>query len=407
MKIAIDYSQHPAFRASLRSSAPCPLIRQYFADLDNLWGRLVGNEVTESKIAGVFHEERQRLMARIGPELIEHTDPVYRPYVIQAFDRSADAILKEVSCVVMAKITRPRRGRDAEAIAEKLRDVSIVGFPMDATLRESIARSLDPYMNILREQRRTNGGARCFVAVPSWGKHWQLVKGFLKKNRIEEGISAYAGYPLKLSGYALTYSHPDENWFKKCYADIGLDVSSTVQMHFDEDNTSAKSMLYLNDIESDNGPFSYVPRSAAHMPSRSQLSFFKYLDFAQADFARTQAVDGGTYNRALFTSPLLRRHFARLPSELQGSSCLGDDILDDTPLSRFLLENERQITTAVGDLALFAGGETLHRGGIVQRGERWALQMIYRQPPSYREKVLQQTTAFLIRARNRYRELVS
>lgn len=404
MKIAVDYAQHPAFPHSSTSS---PEIGQYFAGLDSLWGRLAGGKAAENTIAETFAAERQRLMNGVEQVLSECTGPAYRPFVIRAFDNSADAILKEIACIVDAKTTRSHHGQEAEAIAQKLRDISVVGFPMEPGLRARIAKSLAPYMETLKEQRRSNGGARCFVAVPSWGEHWQLIKGFLKKNRVEEGISAYAGYPLELSGYALTYSHPDENWFRQCYVDIGLEAPRTVQMHFDEENTSAKSMLYLNDIESDNGPFSYVPRGDASAPSRSQLSFFKYLDFANSDFAAAQGVSGGSYNRPLFKSAQLRPHFGRLPSELQGSACLGDDILEGTPLSKFLLENERQITTSVGDLALFAGGETMHRGGIVQRGERWALQMIYKSPLSYREKVMQQTTSFLIRARARYRELVS
>jgi hypothetical protein len=407
MKLEIDYAQHPAFRAPQRYSATCPIIGRYFADLDNLWDRLVHSEAAGADIADAFYAGRQHLMERIAPELTEFTDPAYRPFLVQAFDRSADAIIKEISRVVGARTARGRQSGDAEAIADELRDVSIVGFPIEPALRARIAKSLSPYMDQLRAQRRSNGGARCFVAVPSWGEHWQLIKKFLKRNRIEEGVSAYAGYPLELSGYALTYSHSDESWFKHCYADIGLVAPGTVQMHFDEENTSAKSMLYLNDIDCDNGPFSYVPRNELKIPSRSQLSFFKCLDYANADFARAQAVNGGTYNRALFNSPQLRPHFARLPAELQGSSCLGDDILDGTPMSTFLLGKERQITSSVGDFALFAGGETLHRGGIVRRGERWALQMIYKQPLSRREKALQLTTSFLIRARNRYRELMN
>jgi hypothetical protein len=407
VKLEIDYAQHPAFQAPQRLSASCPPIGQYFADLDSLWDALVRRDAASGDIAEEFIAGRRRLMELVTPELAEFTDPSYRPFLAQAFDRSADAIAKEISCVVGAQATDRPHGHDAEAIAEKLRDISTVGFSMAPALRASIAKSLEPYVDILKEQRRSNCGARSFVAVPSWGEHWQLIKRFLKKNRIEEGISAYAGYPLELSGYALTYSHPNESWFRQCYADLGLDAPGTVQMHYDEENTSAKSMLYLNEIESDNGPFSYIPRGALQITSRSRLSFFKSLDYAHADFERTQAVDRGTYNRALFNSPLLRHHFARLPSELQGSSCLGDDILDGTPLSKFLLGHERQITSSVGDLALFAGGETLHRGGVVQRGERWALQMIYKEPPSYRAKILQQTTSLLIRARNRYRDLVS
>ncbi len=402
--IDVDYSQHPAFKDLQRTAASRPEIGRYFQSLDALWSKLIEVEKLEDA-AVTFQAERQRSMSDIGPSITEFTGPEYRQYVIQAFDRSADAILKEILTVIAAKKARSQSSAGAERIAATLRSESTAGFPMDPELRTKIAKSLSPFMDKLRGARSSNNGARCFIAVPSWGEHWKLIKKFLKKNSVEEGISAYSGYPLELSGYALTYSHPDEVWFKQCYRDLNLEAPRTVQMHFDEDNVSAKSMFYLNEIGPDNGPFSYVPRYAAQMTSRSRLSFMKYLDFAHADFAKSLGIAGGMYNRALFGAPQLRKHFARLPSELQGSSGLGDDVLDGTPLSNFLLENERKITSNVGDLALFAGGETIHRGGIVSKGERWALQMLYFPPPPLQQKVRQSVVTSLVRARNRFRDL--
>ena len=402
--INVDYSQHPAFRDLQHTSEPHPDIGRYFRSLDALWSRLIEAEKLEDA-AVEFQAEHRRLMSDIGPSITGVTAPEYRQYVIQAFDRSANAILKEILTVIAAKKASRQFSAEAERIAATLRGESTAGFPMDPDLRTKIAKSLSPFMDKLRGARSNNNGARCFIAVPSWGEHWKLVKRFLKKNSVEEGISAYSGYPLELSGYALTYSHPDEVWFKQCYRDLNLDAPRTIQMHFDEDNVSAKSMLYLNEIGPDNGPFSYVPRYAAQVTSRSRLAFMKHLDFAHADFEKSIGIGGRLYNRALFGTPQLRKHFARLPAELQGSSGLGDDVLNSTPLSDSLLENERKITSNVGDLALFAGGETIHRGGIVSKGERWALQMLYFPPPPVQQKIQQSVVSTLVRVRNRFRDL--
>jgi hypothetical protein len=223
---------------------------------------------------------------------------------------------------------------------------------------------------------------------PSKGEHWRIMKAFLREQRIEQAISAYAGYPLELEGYAFTYSHPEEDWYRRCYLDLGLQAPRCVQMHYDEDNLSAKSMFYLNDVETDNGPFSYLALSRAEIASRSQLAYFKYLDYANNEYAAAMGAPATIYNRPLFITPALRGEFARLPAEMQGSGGPGDDVLDGTPLSDYLVANERKLTGAAGHLALFAGGETLHRGGVIASGERWALQMIYKAPATLAQKAV-------------------
>jgi hypothetical protein len=397
VKLEIDYASHPAFRELMngsqrRSSAA----RRYLDGVDETWrecltARFAGKQKEASSL---FDEREPPLRAALSQALAETVDETYLPFLNDALAESAQAIHKEIVYVATAR-GRPRRySAKAEAIGEELSVKGAAVFRLEPERRRRIAASLAPFMEQLREQRRTNGGARCFVAVPAWGEHWNEVKAFVRTNHVEEGISVFAGYPLELGGYALTYSHPDETWYENCYGDISLPTAATVQMHFDRDNLLAKSMLYLNDVEPDTGPFSYVPGSRAIIPSRSQLSFFKGLGTANGEFAKAKGSAATSYNRPLFIDPSLRPYFADLPCELQGSAGPGDDVVDDTVLSKFLREHERPITSENGDLALFAGGETLHRGGVTRRGERWALQMIYHEPPSLRQHVTVKLRSF-------------
>jgi len=390
VKLEIDYASHPAFRdltnCSARSSS---VARRYFDEVDETWRECLTTRFAgkTNEASSLFDEREPPLRAALVEALAETVDETYLPFLNDALAESAQAIRKEISYVAAAR-GRPRRySAKAEAISEELSMKGAIAFRLGSERRRRIAASLAPFMEQLREQRRTNGGARCFVAVPAWGEHWNEVKAFVRASHVEEGISAFAGYPLELVGYALTYSHPDETWYQNCYGDIGLPTAATVQMHFDQDNLSAKSMLYLNDVELDAGPFSYLPGSREIIPSRSQLSFFKGLGTVNGEFAKAKRSAETSYNRPLFIDPSLRPYFARLPSELQGSAGPGDDVVDDTPLSKFLRERERPITSQDGDLALFAGGETLHRGGVTRRGERWALQMMYKEPPSLQQNI--------------------
>ena len=385
MKLEIDYAAHPAFQnlviSGRRSLAQAGV---YFRALDDLWQEALAQsaDVPPEALLRQFDLVQSREAGRLSEALMPWIDSDYLPYVQQALSNSAEAIRREISTIHAARRNPRRVGSEVESIRRSLVDAGIAGFQMGESALASLNAALAPYRAQLLSQRDSNDGARCYVVPPSKGEHWQIMKSFLREQRVEEAISAYAGYPLELEGYAFTYSHVGESWYRKCYLDISLPAPRTVQMHYDEDNLSAKSMFYLNDVSEQNGAFSYLAAGRAEIASRSQLAYFKYLDYANNDFAAMKGAPPTSYNRPVFITPWLRSEFARLPAELQGSGGPGDDILDGTPLSDFLIANERRLTGPAGYLALFAGGETLHRGGVIESGERFALQMIYKSPPS-------------------------
>jgi hypothetical protein len=409
MKLLVDYAGHPAFRGLVpQGERSLPEARSYFDALDNAWRIALAPSASGSpqdelqRFDIVQAAEEHKLVGALATWI----GADYLPYVKEALRISAGAIRREIGQIHAARRKSLTTGHVVSSIRQSLADKGVAGFQMSAAALAQLNAALSPFRDELREQRRSNGGARCFVVPPSKGEHWQIMKSFLREQRIEEAISAYAGYPLELEGYAFTYSHADETWYRKCYLDIPLAAPRTVQMHYDEDNLSAKSMFYLNDVGENNGAFSYLAIGRAEISSRSQLAYFKYLDYANNEFAAARGVPVTSYNRPLFITPPLRKEFARLPAEMQGSGGPGDDIQDGTALSDFLIAHERRLVGPAGYLALFAGGETLHRGGVVESGERFALQMIYKSPPSTAQKAarrLRSLRGFLPRVVNRLR----
>jgi hypothetical protein len=392
MKLTIDYASHPAFAAISGGKGQHSIeAGQYFARMDDIWAELIAPEsrVTAKEVGAVFDQRVASLLTDLKRALSQdHVPSDYLPFVFKALDDSCQAVRAEIVQVVAGRAYRGVRNARIETICAALRDKGAAAFRMERGTRMRIFESLKPFCAQVEAQRAGGSGARCFVAVPARGAHWDLLKDFVRKNHIEDAIGAFAGFPLELVGYALTLSHPGETWFKISYQDIGLPAPRTVQQHYDLDNLSAKSMLYLNDVGEENGPFSYIPDTKSFIASRSQTSYFKYLDYANNDYAIAKGAPETIYNRPLFVTPNLRPAFAALPVELQGTACPGDDVLDGTPLSQALLKGERPLTSEDGDLMLFAGGETLHRGGVVSAGERYALQMMYKSPPSIAEKLV-------------------
>lgn len=390
MRLEIDYAAHPAFKAITPARADCPAAGRYFAAADAVWAELISADRLPADGAGAeFDRRTQSLLSELKQALAEQAIPSdYLPHVSAALDKSHRAIREEITHVIQGRLFRRSRDPLAGRICEELHHSGAAAIRMDPDMRRSIAESLQPYMKQVDAQRDSGTGARCFVTVPAHGAHWRLLKHFVREQRVEDAISAYAGFPLELQGYALTLSHPGETWFKICYDDLGLSAPQTVQQHFDLDNLSAKSMFYLNDVDLDSGPFAYTPQTKGMLRWRSQTSFFKYLDYANNDFAVERGTPGTIYNRPLFIDAGLRKAFATLPKDLQGTSCPGDDVLDGSELSGVLLHGERALTSEDGDLMLFAGGEVLHRGGVARSGQRYALQMIYLRPPSFTQKVI-------------------
>lgn len=402
MKLEVDYSSHPAFR-HLIFTGNYPEVEIYFAKIDKLWSELVSHKINCSSINLVLDFDKTAKQYLQEFKLKIQTWPIqedYLPYVLKALDNSIFAIRKEIEQIIDGQRNNSPKSSKALEICECLRLTGVAAFRIDSSKRKEIFNALQPYVLQVDAQRDSGFGARCFVPVPSRGVHWDLLKKFVIESGIEEAISLFCGFKLELVGYALTLSHPDEKWYKICYADIGLAPTKTVQQHFDLDNLSAKSMFYLNEVDLNNGPLSYVPNTREFIQSRSKLSFFKYLDYENNEFSKSKMVNDEIYNRPLFRAKALRAAFASLPSGLQGSSCFGDDVIDGTELSDDLLRAERNLTSQDGDLVLFAGGETIHRGGVAVSGRRYALQMIYKKPPNFSEKVLSVPRRFASSTKN-------
>jgi hypothetical protein len=97
----------------------------------------------------------------------------------------------------------------------------------------------------------------------------------------------------------------------------------------------------------------------------------------------------------VFGCPLFKKDFSRLPDDLRFSSHFGWDVIPETPLENFLMEDEVKIVGEAGTYIAFDGGELPHRGGLLLEGERVALQIIFgEERPIYKKVLSKIKTAF-------------
>jgi hypothetical protein len=232
-------------------------------------------------------------------------------------------------------------------------------------LRKATASAYDE----LLERARRDPYRRLMKMVPLDSEVASLVIQYVRSAAIDDAVERYCGHDMQIDSVLVEYSHEGSTWYRDCYGDVGLGTSSAVYMHCDYEYQRHKMTIYLNEVGSEQGPFSYVRGSHRLPRAEFQFVFFKELDQVLHRTLK-EAVATDPYYRPMFKQDEYRRRFMRLPRALRGTSHFGDDLLDDSAASTQLLHDEVPITTDRGNCIVFDGHMGIHRGGLVQRGER-------------------------------------
>ena len=200
-------------------------------------------------------------------------------------------------------------------------------------------------------------------------------------------LSAYTGRKLRVVGLALELSVPQATWWRNAIK--GLErAPETLYAHIDESINCPKSIVYLTDVNGENGPTSTYP----HVYERMELTPLQEMIGRVVGYIGSSSASplhdyyGKQYHQSVGAENF-RRHFMRLPDELRFNSHMGWDVMPGTELERDMAAQERKMTGPAGTFVIFDGGRLMHRGGMVQHGERVALQVIFAEPDIMRRVV--------------------
>ncbi len=192
-----------------------------------------------------------------------------------------------------------------------------------------------------------------------------------------DAVSAYTGRKTRVIGLALELSVPQATWWKNALP--GLEhPPRTLYAHLDETISCPKSIVYLSDVSEQNGPTGCYPGAYEAMQ----------LNPLQEMIGRVVGTVGGSPDSPLkdyyakqyhqsVNSEKFRRHLMRLPESLRFNSHMGWDVLPGSELERQLADGERKMIGPAGTFIAFDGARLLHRGGLMEQGERVALQVIF------------------------------
>jgi hypothetical protein len=218
---------------------------------------------------------------------------------------------------------------------------------------EHLARRRDTIPN----ERRSYGDHQLTVSRGDAPQLHAVLEEAFTTAGILASVSAYLGCRARVRRVTLQINDDCDVYWRAFFDWCRLPVPRTAFLHVDNTYGVIKAILYLSDVSTTNGPFSYVP--GTHR-----------LKVGPAEALVRRATDIW-----LDSHPDERRLFQALPETLRVKAKFGDDIADDSDWGDWLVRNERAFTSADGDVVVF-DTDVIHRGGIVQQGQRRIIQVM-------------------------------
>lgn len=192
-----------------------------------------------------------------------------------------------------------------------------------------------------------------------------------------DAVSAYTGRKTQVLGLALELSVPQATWWRNAIE--GLDrPAATLYAHMDETISCPKAIVYLTDVSEQNGPTGcYSGAYEAMQLNPLQEMIGRVIGVVGTRPASPLKQHYAKQYHQSMNSENFRRHFMRLPEALRFNSHLGWDVLPGSEAEAQLVNVEHKMTGPAGTFIAFDGARLLHRGGLMEAGERVALQVIF------------------------------
>lgn len=220
-----------------------------------------------------------------------------------------------------------------------------------------------PLLEKLRQTRaQRKGGSREFIesrstALRSASKDlFNAVEAALTASGILPGIARYLGHPVSIVDINPQINDSSDDFWQRFFPDLAIEKPATAYCHRDASGGDVKVILYLSDVEPENGPFSFILGSHRNRPGR-------FANMVQ------EINDTSGFSS---TDPKARRLFSALPALLQKKCAFGNDLQTESEVAQQLLAAEWKITASKGHAVIF-DSKGIHRGGMVLEKERIVL----------------------------------
>jgi hypothetical protein len=333
--VRIDYAAHPAYRALVAA----PLSRRFAA-------------------TGEFAARATLLVAKrlIRYEMIplDYRKP---RNLSQGAQFAGTAVRNMLGLGVKPVSTLP----EARAIADRLaRDGCLVVSVSEDRFAPLEGAAQTHFGELEARRMRAHNAKRAFddsrmtlnkTAAPDL---YSAIEQALVQSGIMDAASEHLGREAKIVDINPQINDVSDTFWRDIFPDAGLTkLPDTAYYHRDASGGDLKAIIYFTDVGEANGPFAYALGTNA-------LAVSAFENFV------TEAND---HNGFADTAPEARAKFAALPKVLRQKGAYGNDLPDEAPFSRELVDSSWSITAPKGSIVVFDTKGT-HRGGMVEQGER-------------------------------------
>ena len=174
-----------------------------------------------------------------------------------------------------------------------------------------------------------------------------------------QAAADYMGYPtMRVATVTLHVSRPGDRHHFQQFQDCET-TTSLLNLHMDPKPGILKSIIYLNEVTSENGPFKFVPGSP---------------NWKCDDIERIFAWGNSTSNYC--HTPTHREAANAFPKRFRRNAIVGRLIPDGSKLSDKLRKLEVAYHSNTANVMLFSPTFGLHRGGQCENGMRVNLQVV-------------------------------
>jgi hypothetical protein len=248
---------------------------------------------------------------------------------------------------------------------EAVREILAIGASNLATFRARASEG-----RLTREDLSVNGGPVTVAILHVLNREYARL-GIL------DSLALYTGRPMRAMGVALELSVAQARWWTNSFADLTR-APRTLYAHIDESVDFPKSIVYLTDVDRTRGPTSCYPGAFEDLRLNPLQSYIGRVigNIGNSPQSPLHAYYERSYHQVM-SSERARRHFMRLPAAIRFNSHLGWDVLPESDAERDLAAREKVMLGERGTFLAFDGAQLLHRGGMLEQGERIALQVVF------------------------------
>ena len=375
-----NYEVHPAFNFSqkpfsidLNKLETVDLSYQKLTDLKNNV-----NQSSRDKIK-LFEQLKKQIIDVFSDLSLQAEDDFERAFISELEFHCLNLLQVEMEVLLKAQ-QKYYLSRNDESLESEFKSQYFLLYQLPEAAVSKIQKIAAPHIAKLKKNASLGLITREDLSINNSRFISSIVKVLNKEYGhagILKAVSAYMGRPYDVGGMALELSVPTSTWWRD-----GLNPStkapSTIYAHLDESKKFPKSIVYLSDVSIDNGPTSFYPRIFDGFRLNAlQEIIGRVIDrVGDKSDSLLKAHYSKTYHQSML-SEAFRKHFMRLPPELRFNSHFGWDVMPGGELENAMKSVEQTMLGGAGSCIIFDGARLVHRGGLIEAGERVVLQVIF------------------------------